>query len=844
MTSFNNLMTARCMGCILLSVFWLVSFQLYSQTFPEGFSQVQVASGISTPTAMVFAPDGRIFITQQNGQVRIVKNGVLLGTPFTTISTQFNGERGLIGITLDPNFATNHYVYLYYTLPDGSRNRIIRVTGNGDVVTPGSETPVLNLDPLSNANNHNGGAMHFKDGFLYVAVGDNANGANAQNLDTYHGKLLRINPDGSVPAGNPFTGSAQRSRVWAYGLRNPFTIDIRINSANDKLYVNDVGENSWEEINNAVAGGFNFGWPMHEGANTDDATVSPFYAYPHGSGDGKGCAITGGAVYELATPNYPEAYNHQYYFQDLCNGWINMLDVTAALPVVQPFATGLGGQALGITTGTDGNLYYLERNAGALYRIVYTPPVITVPTITEQPVSQRVEPGATATFHVSASGTAPLSYQWLHNNENIPGANSDTYIITNAQLANEGNYQVIVTNSAGSAVSNTVTLTVNGALHDPEFPSQTIGGLNYEYYEGVWSALPDFNALTPAESGVVSTPDLTPRNRNDDFAFRFTGYILAPQDGIYTFYLSSDDGSRLQIGTTTVVDNDGLHAAQETSGTIGLREGYYSITITFFDHLGTQILTPSWSGPNITKQVIPSQRYFRTGDPVDSWTLEAEDAFLWGPTVANNSPGYSGTGYADYQNASGDYIIWFGNVPYAGLYQMTFRYAQATAGVTMNLTVNGSPVNSSLNFPSTGSSANWSTVSVNADLNGGSNTIKLAVTGGGGPNLDNLVISNTSGSFAAQDVVADDSHEKRMMAYPNPSIEGKLHVDWMVQRNEPVEVELVNFSGRVVKSAKFSDLEAGANTFTLDTEGLTNGVYSVRVKHGKERKASTVLIGR
>jgi glucose/arabinose dehydrogenase len=175
---------------------------VYAQTLPQGFVKVQVANNIINPTAMAFSPDGRIFVTQQNGIVKIIKNGSLLTTPFLQLQVQSASERGLIGITLDPNFSQNQYVYLYYTLPDGSRNRISRFTGNGDVVVAGSEVVILNLDPLSSATNHNGGMMHFgKDGKLYVAVGDNANPNNAQNLDTYHGKLLRINKDGTIPAG-------------------------------------------------------------------------------------------------------------------------------------------------------------------------------------------------------------------------------------------------------------------------------------------------------------------------------------------------------------------------------------------------------------------------------------------------------------------------------------------------------------------------------------------------------------------------------------------------------------------------------------------------------------------
>ncbi len=228
----------------------------YAQVFPADFARVLVTNGLTNPTVMAFAPDGRIFVAEQGGKLRVIKNNVLLPDAFIQLSVNATGERGLIGIVLDPDFAANNFLYLYYTVPTAPiHNRISRFTANGDVVLAGSESIVLELDPLSTATNHNGGAMHFgKDGKLYVGVGENANSANAQNLDTYLGKILRINKDGSVPEGNPYvTGSEQRRRVWAYGLRNPYTFSIHPESG--RILVNDVGQVAWEEINDATTGG-------------------------------------------------------------------------------------------------------------------------------------------------------------------------------------------------------------------------------------------------------------------------------------------------------------------------------------------------------------------------------------------------------------------------------------------------------------------------------------------------------------------------------------------------------------------------------------------------------------
>jgi glucose/arabinose dehydrogenase len=175
-------------------------------TVPAGFTDAVVVSGLSTPTAMALAPDGRIFVCQQGGALRVIKNGALLPTPFLTVTVDSSGERGLLGVAFDPNFVSNQLIYVYYTATAPTiHNRISRFTASGDVALAGSETIILELPTLSSATNHNGGAIHFgPDGNLYVAVGDNANSANAQTLATRLGKLLRITSTGGIPTDNPF----------------------------------------------------------------------------------------------------------------------------------------------------------------------------------------------------------------------------------------------------------------------------------------------------------------------------------------------------------------------------------------------------------------------------------------------------------------------------------------------------------------------------------------------------------------------------------------------------------------------------------------------------------------
>ena len=208
-----------------LAILFAVAGPAAAATLPSGFSESLVATGLANPTAMQFAPDGRLFVCEQGGRLRVIKDGVLLPTPFVTLSVNSAGERGLLGVAFDPDFATNHYVYVYYTAPSPVHNRISRFTANGDVAVPGSEFVLLDLNNLS-ATNHNGGALNFgPDGKLYAAVGENAVGSNAQSMNNLLGKMLRLNADGTIPADNPFffSASGQNRAIWALGLRNPFT---------------------------------------------------------------------------------------------------------------------------------------------------------------------------------------------------------------------------------------------------------------------------------------------------------------------------------------------------------------------------------------------------------------------------------------------------------------------------------------------------------------------------------------------------------------------------------------------------------------------------------------------
>jgi glucose/arabinose dehydrogenase len=357
-------------------------------SLPVGFSETAIASGLNRPTTMQIAPDGKLFILEQAGTAQVWQNGsqvsanFFAGSSLTPSAVDSHGERGLLGIAFDPNYATNHFLYVYYTVNGGSasHNRISRFTANsaGTQVVAGSEHVELDLANLSTATNHNGGAIHFgTDGKLYVAVGDNANGAQSQSLANDFGKILRIDVDGStlIPSDNPFVNTAgAKGEIWALGFRNPFTFDVR---ADGVIFVNDVGLNSWEEIDRLVKGA-NYGWQTTEGPFNQSAFpnfTEPTFAYPHpgvAPAAFTGIAITGGAFYDPATALYPTDYGTGgYFFADYGAGFIKRYD--AATGQVRGFASGISAP-VDVEVGDDGKLLYLSQGDGKVYAVDFTPP--------------------------------------------------------------------------------------------------------------------------------------------------------------------------------------------------------------------------------------------------------------------------------------------------------------------------------------------------------------------------------------------------------------------------------------------------------------------------------------
>src|SRR6185295_5874816 len=261
-------------------------------------------------------------------------------------------ERGLLGLCVDPDFAANGFVYLYFTNPAPAPHNCVRrlkASGSDPDVSDGTETAIVDLEDLGADTMHNGGAIHFgSDGKLYVAVGDNADANHSQSLNSRFGKILRYNPDGSIPGDNPVSFSnlsgspaGDFRAIWAVGLRNPFRFAIQPGTA--RLFINDVGVSTWEEINDGVAGA-NYGW---EGANTDGARAmagftDPVFQYGHSGAVPMGKSITGGVFYNPSTLQFPSQYVGKYFFADWGSGFIRVLD---------PAAPGLSGAFLDGASG-------------------------------------------------------------------------------------------------------------------------------------------------------------------------------------------------------------------------------------------------------------------------------------------------------------------------------------------------------------------------------------------------------------------------------------------------------------------------------------------------------------
>jgi len=358
---------------------------------PSGYSWQPVISGLDLPVDIQNAGDdsGRLFVVEKRGRIRILQNGQLLPVPFLDIQARVGSqstEQGLLGLAFHPLYAENGLFFVNYIDLDGNTviARFKVPASDPNRADPTSEVQLLRVEqPYAN---HNGGQLAFSpDGYLYIGMGDGGSGGdphgNGQSLDTWLGKLLRIDVDSgeryTIPPENPFARGGGLPEIWAYGLRNPWRFSFDRQTGD--LYIGDVGQDKWEEIGFLPAsspGGANFGWNYYEGNHPFKGQplasvkfVWPIIEYPHGdmpAGQMSGCSVTGGIVYRgAALPDWQGAY----IFGDFCNGSVFGLVRTSenSWQVGVLFDSGAAISTFGMDEA--GEVYLADYYIGSVYRL-------------------------------------------------------------------------------------------------------------------------------------------------------------------------------------------------------------------------------------------------------------------------------------------------------------------------------------------------------------------------------------------------------------------------------------------------------------------------------------------
>lgn len=452
----------------LAGLFFLVGAEPARAALPTAFTLDTIATGFDRPTAVAFAPDGRVFVAQKDGIVWVVKNGVRLTTPFLSLRGEVNrqGDRGLLGMTLDPNFAQNGRMYLLYVIEpipgdpqeadtSASYGRLTRYTASGDVADTASRKILLGNSPADGMpicyTSHAIGTVKFAfDGTLFVGAGEGAHwdrvdtgqdtiaddaqcaqmfgaaldrGAlRAQLLDSLSGKILRIDADtGLGLASNPFfdgNTASVRSRIWAMGLRNPFRFNLRAGSPSPgTIYLGDVGWETYEEVN-VARGGENFGWPCYEGPNPQpvyqaDPVAGPFcqqnvplasVTFPLYPSPHNNLDRALGGVVQYNGNRYPSKYKGAFFLTDYAQDWMKVLFVDAnnQLLSVEDFGTGFGNAVDLETDPVTGDIYVVSIVANELRRLRFTTANLPPTVVAGSDVTAG---GVPLTVHFSSNGT-------------------------------------------------------------------------------------------------------------------------------------------------------------------------------------------------------------------------------------------------------------------------------------------------------------------------------------------------------------------------------------------------------------------------------------------------------
>lgn len=451
---------------ILLSLALVLPFLVSAQVNPVRIALHNWATGLNKPLWMTNAGDGRLFVVQREGAIKIITDSMqVLPTPFLNITAQVNStqsEQGLLGLVFDPDYADNGYFYVYYIHGSGtgtSRISRFQVSADPNVADPGSEVVLYSVSqPYWN---HNGGCLQFgPDGYLYCGFGDGGSGndpdGNGQDLGTALGSMIRIDVSQhdstyAIPPDNPFVDAQDTlPEIWASGLRNPWRYSF--DRLTGDLWIGDVGQNAWEEVDFWPAGdnsGPNFGWRCREGfvptqgvsqtgCTASAPFVDPVAAFGHGTQGW--CSVIGGYVYRGT--NYPRLYG-KYIFTDYCSGDFISFGDDYALDTLL-MTSNFGYAAIG--QDFAGELYVVDHDHGTVKKIVDACPM----------------PAPVASFDGETLSATPANgWQWLLDGVAVPGAIEQTY----TPVVN-GSYQVRA-DFGGSCLllSDTVVVT-STAIHE------------------------------------------------------------------------------------------------------------------------------------------------------------------------------------------------------------------------------------------------------------------------------------------------------------------------------------------------------------------------------------------
>ncbi|MCC6601536.1 MAG: PQQ-dependent sugar dehydrogenase [Crocinitomicaceae bacterium] len=478
-----------------------------------------VQGGLTNPVGVYNAGDERLFILEQStGKIKIIDTlGTYMGV-FLNISSLISTgrERGLLGLAFHPNYANNGFFYVNYTNVSG--NTVIArysVSANPNVANSSSAQLLMTINqPFSN---HNGGHISFgPDGYLYIGMGDGGSGgdpqAQAQNNNSLLGKMLRIDVNSgnpyAIPPDNPFIGQAgYRPEIWATGLRNPwkFSFDIQ----NSDIWIGDVGQNAWEEIDREPAGGaggMNWGWRCYEGnspfnlsgCNAIGNYDFPIKVYSHGA-PYSFCSITGGLVYRGS--KFPGMVGH-YFFSDYCNGGIYTL-----------YPDGNGGYSESLTnSGIEGIVAFGNNSSGQIYLSVISGEIYKI-----EDVCGTFNPVLT-TFNGHLSASAGVQYWWWKDGILINGANTQEFV-----PASSGNYYATVNNGTCTRQTNSITWMVSAGIPGCTYPP----AINYDPMAIVDDGSCDFGS---AGCTYFEASNYSPDAQRDDGSCIFPNTTNCPVD--------------------------------------------------------------------------------------------------------------------------------------------------------------------------------------------------------------------------------------------------------------------------------------------------------------------------